>query len=100
MARRCQKGIPCSSSTPPTRIPQPPRSLVERKLTATRETVLDPVPVPDLALTQLPAEQHRLAAAQRRKVDQALVDVLDLGAVPGDLVDHPGELARLGLDLL
>ena len=57
---------------------------------AARESVLDGVPVPDLVLAELPAEQHGLAAAERREVDEPLVEILDLDAELDDVVDARG----------
>ena len=57
------------------------------------------MPVADLVFAQLPAEQHRLAPSQRRKVDQPLVEILHLGPVLADLVDHAGERGRFALHL-
>ena len=57
------------------------------------------MPVADLVLVELPAEEHGLAVAERRKVDQALVEVLHLRAVLVDLVDRPRDLLRLAVDL-
>src|SRR5207248_4776704 len=44
------------------------------------EPVLDVVPVANLLLADAPAEQHLLAVAQPRKVEQPRVDVLHLCA--------------------
>ena len=57
------------------------------------------MPVPDLLLAELPAEKHRLVTANGGKVDQPLVDVLDLRAVGDDLVDHAGELPCFAFDV-
>jgi HAD superfamily hydrolase (TIGR01509 family) len=51
------------------------------------------VPVADLVLAEAPAEEDRLAVAERGKVDQALVEVLHLGTAFADLVDEQFEPA-------
>src|SRR3954469_2523003 len=42
-----------------------------------RVAVFEPVPVGDLVLTELPAEQDLLTVAQGRKIDEAGIEVLD-----------------------
>ena len=74
-------------------------SSVERQRAPAGEAVVDAVPPGDLVLAELPAEQHRLAVVQRREVDQAGVEILDLGAVTRDLVDQAGEPPCDGVDL-
>src|SRR5581483_10839470 len=57
------------------------------------------VPVRDLVLPELPAEKNRLASSERREVDEAFVDVLDLHAQAVELVDGMRELALEALHL-
>src|SRR3954454_19610785 len=57
------------------------------------------MPVADVVLAELPAEQNGLALTKRREIDQPLVDVLHLRAVLVDLVDRASELTRDALDL-
>src|SRR5262245_57892374 len=50
-------------------------ALLQRKRLAAREALLQAVPVPDLVLAEAPAEEHLLALAPRREVDEPrLVD--------------------------
>src|SRR5262245_20590228 len=63
------------------------------------EPVLERMPVGDLVLAELPAEQDLLVTAERREVDEPLVRVLDLGAEPVDSVHALGDSARLLADL-
>src|SRR5829696_7776897 len=73
--------------------------LVDRA--AAREAVLEAVPERDRVLPELPAEEHFLAVAESREVDEALVGVLDLCAEAVDpvhaLSDSLGLLGDLGL---
>ena len=54
---------------------------------AAGEAVLEPVPPGDLVLAEPPAEEHRLAVAERREVDEARVEILDDHPERDDLVD-------------
>src|SRR5258708_38546538 len=45
-----------------------------------RKSILSGVPVADLFLAQLPAEQHRFAVQDARKIQQAFLQVLHLHA--------------------
>src|SRR3954469_8363662 len=57
------------------------------------------MPVADLVLAELPAEEDGLAAAPGGKVDQPLVGILHLRTRLVDLVDGARELPRDAVDL-
>src|SRR5262249_54438386 len=59
--------------------------------TAAREAGLEPVPEADRLFAEAPAQQDVLAAAARREVDQALLDVLHFAAQRADLLDLVGQ---------
>src|SRR6185369_10775975 len=63
------------------------------------EAVLDPVPVADLVLAELPAEKNGLAVPERGEVDQPLVEILHLCSMRVDLVDGLCERARDAVEL-
>src|SRR6188768_809723 len=65
-----------------------------------REAFLEAVPVGDLALADLPAEQHLLAVAQGREVDEPAVEVLDQDAERLQLLDRTRDRLGLPLELL
>src|SRR4029078_12715064 len=58
---------------------------------AGRKTRPQPVPETDRLLAQPPAQQDVLAATPRRKVDQALLDILHLAAHRADQLDLVGQ---------
>jgi hypothetical protein len=64
-----------------------------------REPFLEPVPVLDRVLADLPAEQDLLALAERREIDKAGVEILHLDAQRFELVDAPLERRPVTLDL-
>src|SRR5437588_9943420 len=76
-SRRCQNGIAAYST-------RGPPVLLQRQRAAAGEAVLLAVPVADLVLADVPAEENDLVAPPGREVDEALVEVLHLRA---DLVD-------------
>src|SRR5690242_21107548 len=49
--------------------------LLQRQLLPSGEPVLDAVPVADLVLAELPAEENGLAVPERGEVDQPLVEI-------------------------
>ncbi len=53
------------------------------------------MPVADLVLADVPAQQHVLFTEPGRKVDESLVEVLHLHAEVGDRLDAAGNLERL-----
>src|SRR5207249_9726532 len=94
-------------TTPPRHGPLfdgPVQPLSERS--APREPLVDAVPVADLVLAELPAEQDLLPVTARRKVEQPFLERLDLctGRVDllrarsnrvGFLLDRLGELTQI-----
>src|SRR5713226_9030343 len=58
------------------------------------------MPVADLVLTELPAEQDFLLSADRREVEEAFFERLDLGTRGIDLLRAPCDCVRFALDLL
>src|SRR5579864_7098024 len=93
MTIRCQKGIVRSIRR------GRGVSSVERQRTTAGEAVLDAMPPGDLVLVDLPAEQHRLAAAPCGEVDESRVEILHLRAMARDLVDELCQLPRDVVDL-
>jgi hypothetical protein len=75
-----------------------PLSSLEREWLPARESLFDPVPVADVFLPEVPAEEHSLVALRvaRGKVDQALVEILHLDAGGLELTYEDREL---GADL-
>jgi Mannosyltransferase (PIG-V) len=57
------------------------------------------MPVADVVLTDLPAEQDLLAAAERGEVEQTAIEILDQDAGGLDLLDAGGERRRSTLEL-
>src|SRR2546422_6597467 len=57
------------------------------------------MPVADLVLPELPAEEHRLASPERGEVDESFVQVFHLCPAGRDLVDEARELPCETLDL-
>src|SRR5437868_46915 len=99
---RCQNGMAGSFDTRP-RLPQPRPGtgrLFERQGAPAGEAVLESVPVPDLVLAEVPAEEHLLAAAKRREVDQPGVEILHLRTELLDAVDALGDPVGRGAYLL
>jgi hypothetical protein len=75
-----------------------PHSSLEREWLPARESLFDPVPVVDADLAEVPAEEYGLLAVRvvRRKVDQSLVEILDLHAGRLELTHEDRDLgARL-----
>src|SRR5437588_9250421 len=68
-----------------------PDFALERKLLPAGEAFLEAVPVADLVLAELPAEEHLLAVPQRGEVDEAGVEVLHLHPELLDRVDSPAQ---------
>ncbi len=56
------------------------------------------MPESDLLLAETPAEQHLLAAPQRREVDQTLVEILDQQAQFLECRGAANDLRRLCVD--
>jgi hypothetical protein len=73
-------------------------SSLEREWLPARESLFDPVPVPDAVLAQVPAEEHGLVTLRvvRWKVDQPLIEVLYLHAGGLELTHEDRDL---GADL-
>lgn len=65
----------------------------ERQRLAARESFLEPVPVRDFLLPEVPAEADLDSVAKRGEVDQATLGVLDLGTLRMDPLDAASELA-------
>src|SRR5438105_2017276 len=82
---------------------QPPRPLrgapLKRQLLSPGEALVDAVPVADLVLAELPAEEDLLAVAQCREVDEPTVDVLHYRAELLDAVDRTCDRGRGALDV-
>src|SRR5262249_26057310 len=57
-------------------------------------------PVADLVLADVPAEQHLVAAAERRKVDEATVEILYLDPELGDRLHAPRDLRHRLVDAI
>src|SRR5439155_23927081 len=64
-----------------------------------RETLLEPVPVVDRLLADVPAQQDLLSFVKRREVDESPIEVLHLDAQPGESRDTPFERRRVVVDL-
>src|SRR5437763_16119176 len=76
------------------------RSSVEREGLPPREPVVEAVPVADLVLAEVPAEEHLLAVTERGEVDQARVEVLHLHAERPDRIDRRDDSLGRGADVL
>lgn len=63
------------------------------------EAFVELVPVADLLLSDLPAEQHLTSVAQSREVDQPPVEVFHLPPQLMDALQAAGYLGRLDFDL-
>jgi hypothetical protein len=78
-------------STPTTEIIMPAKAggFPSLEGLTTREAFVGPVPVADLVLAELPAQEHDFVSADSRKVEEAFLERLDLRA---GLVDQVGAL--------
>src|SRR5436309_10624293 len=77
MTSRCQSGMRLYSTGEPPSFAAP---TFTTEAAPAGEALVEPVPVADLVLTELPAEQHVLLTALRREIEQPLLERLDLGA--------------------
>src|SRR4051794_6452413 len=66
---------------------------------AAREALVDRVPEADLVLSDAPAEEHLVPGAQRGKVDESELEILDDRAQRLDLAGAGDHLARALVEL-